>query len=130
AGPSCRCTTRTEDCGLIAYTMFVLAVGAERLVELAVSKRNLAWAFAHGGKEYGRGHYPAMVLLHFSLLVGCVVEVWVFDRPFLPVLGWSMVRAVLATHDSRWWCVFALGRRWKTLIVVVPGLPLVDRGPY
>ena len=78
---------------MIAYTLFVLAVGAERLVELAVSKRNLAWAFAHGGREYGRGHYPAMVLLHFGLLVGCVVEVWVFDRPFLPVLGWTWSRA-------------------------------------
>lgn len=115
---------------MIAYTMFVLAVGAERLVELAVSKRNLAWAFAHGGKEYGRGHYPAMVLLHFSLLVGCVVEVWVLDRPFLPVLGWTMVAVVLATQALRWWCIGTLGRRWNTLIVVVPGMPLVNRGPY
>ena len=115
---------------VIAYTLFVLAVGAERLVELAVSKRNLAWAFAHGGREYGRGHYPAMVLLHFALLVGCVVEVWVFDRPFLPALGWTMVAVVLATQALRWWCISTLGRRWNTLIVVIPGLPLVNRGPY
>ncbi len=115
---------------MIAYTLFVLAVGAERLVELAVSKRNLAWAFRHGGREYGRGHYPAMVLLHFGLLVGCVVEVWAFDRPFLPVLGWIMVATVLATQALRWWCISTLGRRWNTLIVVIPGLPLVDRGPY
>ena len=106
---------------VIAYTLFVLAVGAERLVELAVSKRNLAWAFAHGGREYGRGHYPAMVLLHFALLVGCVVEVWVFDRPFLPALGWTMVAVVLATQALRWWCISTLGRRWNTLIVVIPG---------
>ena len=115
---------------MIAYTLFVLAVGAERLVELAVSKRNLAWAFAHGGREYGRGHYPAMVLLHFALLVGCVVEVWVFDRPFLPALGWTMVAVVLATQALRWWCISTLGRRWNTLIVVIPGLPLVKGGPY
>jgi methyltransferase len=115
---------------VIAYTLFVLAVGVERLVELGVSKRNLAWAFAHGGREYGRGHYPAMVLLHFSLLVGCVFEVWVFDRPFLPVLGWTMVALVLTTQALRWWCINTLGRRWNTLIVVVPGLPLVNRGPY
>ena len=115
---------------MITYTLFVLAVGAERLVELAVSKRNLAWAFRHGGQEYGRGHYPAMVLLHFGLLLGAVVEVWVFDRPFLPVLGWTMVVVVLATQALRWWCIATLGRRWNTLIVVIPGLPLVDRGPY
>jgi len=115
---------------MIAYTLFVLAVGAERIVELVVSKRNLAWAFKHGGREYGRGHYPAMVLLHFSLLVGCVVEVWVFDRPFLPILGWTMFATVLATQALRWWCISTLGRQWNTLIVVVPGLPLVNRGPY
>ena len=115
---------------MIAYTLFVLAVGVERIVELAVSKRNLAWAFSHGGREYGRRHYPAMVLLHFALLVGCIAEVWLFGRPFLPVLGWTMVGLVLAAQALRWWCITTLGHRWNTLIVVVPGLPLVDRGPY
>ena len=115
---------------MIAYTLFVLAVGAERLVELAVSKRNLAWAFRRGGREFGHGHYPAMVLLHCALLAGSVVEVWAFDRPFLPVLGAAMVAVVLATQALRWWCISTLGRRWNTLIVVIPGLPLVDRGPY
>jgi methyltransferase len=115
---------------VIAYTLFVLAVGAERIVELAVSKRNLAWAFRHGGREYGRGHYPAMVVLHFGLLAGCIAEVWLLDRPFLPVLGAAMVALVLAAQTLRWWCITTLGHRWNTLIVVVPGLPLVDRGPY
>ncbi len=115
---------------MIAYTLFVLAVGVERIVELVVSKRNLAWAFRHGGREYGRGHYPAMVALHFSLLVGCIAEVWLLDRPFFPVLGWTMVAVVLAAQGLRWWCITTLGHRWNTLIVVVPGLPLVDRGPY
>ena len=115
---------------MVAYTLFVLAVAAERVVELVVSKRNLAWAFARGGREYGRGHYPAMVLLHVFLLVGCVTEVWLLDRPFLPVLGWTMVAVVLATQALRWWCILTLGHRWNTLVVVVPGLPLVDRGPY
>jgi methyltransferase len=115
---------------MIAYTWFVLAVAGERLVELVVSKRNLAWAFRHGGQEFGRGHYPAMVLLHFGLLVGCVAEVWIFDRPFLPVLGWTMVAVVLAAQGLRWWCIATLGHRWNTLVVVIPGMPLVDRGPY
>src|SRR6476659_6720018 len=97
---------------------------------MAVSQRNLAWAYARGGQEHGRGHYPAMVALHVALLIGCVVEVWAFDRPFLPVLGWTMVAVVLATQALRWWCISTLGRRWNTRIVVIPGLPLVDRGPY
>jgi hypothetical protein len=42
--------------GLMAYYLFILAIDAERLVELAVAKRNAEWSFAHGGKEFGRGH--------------------------------------------------------------------------
>ncbi|MBV1855506.1 isoprenylcysteine carboxyl methyltransferase family protein [Catellatospora sp. NEAU-YM18] len=112
------------------YTLLVLAVGAERVVELVVSRRHAAWALARGGREFGRGHYPAMVAIHTGLLVGCVAEVWLADRPFLPVLGWSMLALVAASQALRWWCVTTLGPRWNTLVIVVPGLPLVDRGPY
>ncbi|GAA1421874.1 isoprenylcysteine carboxyl methyltransferase family protein [Catellatospora coxensis] len=113
-----------------AYTLLILAVAAERLVELVVSKRHAAWALANGGREYGRSHYPYMVALHTALLAGCLAEVWLLDRPFLPVLGWTMLALVAASQALRWWCVTTLGRRWNTLVIVVPGLPLVDRGPY
>ncbi|WP_308167835.1 isoprenylcysteine carboxyl methyltransferase family protein [Catellatospora tritici] len=115
---------------MLPYTLLVLAVGAERVVELVVSRRHAAWALARGGREFGRGHYPAMVAIHTGLLVGCVAEVWLADRPFLPVLGWSMLALVAASQALRWWCVTTLGPRWNTLVIVVPGLPLVDRGPY
>ncbi|WP_144127209.1 isoprenylcysteine carboxyl methyltransferase family protein [Catellatospora sichuanensis] len=115
---------------MLAYTLLILAVAAERLVELVVSKRHAAWALANGGREYGRGHYPYMVALHTALLAGCLAEVWLLDRPFLPALGWTMLALVVASQALRWWCVTTLGRRWNTLVIVVPGLPLVDRGPY
>ena len=70
------------------YYLFILLVGAERLVELAVSRRNASWSFANGGREFGRGHYPAMVSMHVLLLVSCVVEVATAHRPFIPWLGW------------------------------------------
>ena len=41
----------------MAYYLFILVIGAERLVELAVARRNAAWSIAHGGKEFDRGHY-------------------------------------------------------------------------
>jgi methyltransferase len=115
---------------VLAYTLLIMAVAAERLVELVLSKRHAAWALANGGREYGRGHYPYMVALHTALLIGCLAEVWLLDRPFLPVLGWTMLALVVASQALRWWCVTTLGRRWNTLVIVVPGLPLVDRGPY
>jgi methyltransferase len=112
------------------FTALVVAVGLERLAELVVSKRNAAWAFARGGVEHGKGHYPAMVLLHTGLLAGAVAEVWLLDRPFIPALGWSMLALVLASQALRWWCIGSLGRQWNTRVIVVPGLSLVTRGPY
>jgi len=110
------------------YVLLILAVAAERVVELVVSKRNLAWARSRGGREYGFGHYPFMVFLHTGLLVACVIEA--SHTAFIPALGWPMLALVLLAQALRWWCITTLGHRWNTRIVVVPGLPLVDRGPY
>ncbi|MFE6981825.1 isoprenylcysteine carboxyl methyltransferase family protein [Streptomyces griseus] len=112
------------------YTLLVLAVAAERLAELVVARRNTAWSLARGGTESGRGHYPAMVALHTALLAGCLAEVRLTDRPFLPLLGWTMVAVVVAAQALRWWCIRTLGPRWNTRVIVVPGLPRVTGGPY
>src|SRR3954453_8666746 len=85
------------------YTLLVVLVGLIRLVELSVAQRNLRWARDRGGVETGAGHYPVMVALHSALLVGCLVEVWVADRPFLPWLGWPMLALLVAAHALRWW---------------------------
>jgi methyltransferase len=112
------------------YVALVLAVAGERIAELIVSKRNAAWSMARGGVETGLGHYPAMVTLHTSLLVGCVVEVFVSNRGFVPALGWPMLALVLASQGLRWWCIATLGPRWNTRVIVVPGLAPVTAGPY
>jgi methyltransferase len=41
-----------------------------------------------------------------------------------------MLAVVLLSQGLRWWCVASLGRRWNTLVIVVPSAPLVTRGPY
>jgi methyltransferase len=112
------------------YVALVLLVGVERLAELVVASRNATWSLANGGREHGAGHYRVMVVLHTGLLVGAVVEVVLGDRPFVPLLGWPMLAVVVAAQGLRWWCIRTLGRRWNTRIIVVPGLPLVRRGPY
>ncbi|MFI8913020.1 isoprenylcysteine carboxyl methyltransferase family protein [Streptomyces sp. NPDC053513] len=112
------------------YTLLVLLVVAERFVELAVARRNGAWSRARGAREYGAGHYPVMVVLHAALLLGCLVEPWAADRPFLPLLGWPALALALAAQALRWWCVGTLGPRWHTRVLIVPGLPLVTAGPY
>jgi methyltransferase len=113
-----------------AYAGLLALVGLERLAELVVSRRNAAWAFARGGVERGRGHFPPMVALHTGLLAGALVEVVLADRPFLPWLGWPMLALVVTAQVLRWWCIRTLGRQWNTRVIVVPDLPLVSAGPY
>ena len=112
------------------FTLLVAAVGVERLAEMVVAKRNAAWSFARGGIETGRGHWPWMVLLHIGLLIACLVEVWVADRPFIPVLGWTMLLLVIASQALRWWCIRTLGPQWNARVIVVPGSRRVTTGPY
>ncbi|GAA2747998.1 isoprenylcysteine carboxyl methyltransferase family protein [Kitasatospora cinereorecta] len=112
------------------YALLIALVAVERLAELVVARRNAAWSLARGGSEFGRGHYPPMVLLHTALLAGCLLEPALADRPFLPLLGWPMLLLAVAAQGLRWWCITTLGRRWNTRVIVVPGLPLVASGPY
>ena len=112
------------------YLILIFIVGVERLAELVIAQRNIAWSRVRGGVEIGAGHYPVMVVLHLALLVGCVVEVAVMHRPFIPALGWPMLALVIAAQGLRWWCITTLGRQWNTRVVVIPGAPRIDGGPY
>jgi methyltransferase len=112
------------------FTALIAVVALERLIELRVAKRNLAWSRARGGEESGFGHYPAMVVLHTGLLAGALVEVWAADRAFVPAIGWAALVIVVAAQALRWWCIRTLDFRWNTRIVVVPGLVPVRAGPY
>ena len=110
------------------FTALIVLVAAERVLELVVSKRNLKWSIAQGGKEFGAGHYPVMVALHSALLVGAVAEAR--RRRPSPMLGRTMVAVVLAAQALRWWCITTLGRQWNTRVVIVPGATRVVDGPY
>lgn len=115
---------------MIPYTIFVLATGLERLYELRISKINARIAMEQGGNEVGRGHFPWMVALHTSLLVGAIAEVWIFDRPFIIWLGLPMLIITLACQFARYWIISTLGWQWNTRVIVVPGAQRIRRGPY
>lgn len=115
---------------LTAFTVLVVLVGVERLAELVVSKRNAAWSLERGGREYGQGHYPVMVVLHTGFLLAMLVEAWIVQPAVPAALAWSMLALVVAAQALRWWCITTLGHRWNTRVIIVPGLPPVTGGPY
>jgi len=114
----------------VLYTLLVLLVALGRLLELRIAKRNLRNLLARGGIEAAPGHYPWMVLLHTAFLFGCVLEVWLLDRPFLPALGIPMLLLTVMATGLRYWVISTLDGRWTTRIVVLPGASPVTGGPY
>lgn len=112
------------------YTGLIALVGLERLVELRLSRRNAAWAFARGGKEHGQRHYRVMVVFHAGFLLACVAEPWMLARPFTAPWGWLALGMVALTQGLRYWVIATLGPRWNTRVIVVAGEAPVSGGPY
>jgi len=115
---------------VIAYLSFLGLVALERMFELALSRRNAAWAFAQGGVEAGREHFLTMKVLHTGFFAACALEVVLLDRPFLPRLGVPMLALALGAQALRYWAVASLGKRWNVRVITIPGMPLSHAGPY
>jgi len=112
------------------YTGLIALVGVERLVELRLSERHAARAFARGAVEVGRGHYRVMTVFHTAFLGACVGEAWLLHRPFPAALGWAALAGALLAQALRYWAITTLGERWNTRIIVLPDAEPVTAGPY
>jgi methyltransferase len=99
-------------------------VTAQRLLELYIAHRNTNRLIAKGGFEVGSGHYPLIVALHALWLGGLWYLAW--NKTVI----WPWIFAYLALEAARGWIIAALGSRWTTRIIVVPGETLVEEGPY
>jgi methyltransferase len=113
-----------------AYLGLLALVACQRIAELRLSRGNAGKAFARGGIEHGRGHFPAMAVLHTAFLSACALEVVLLRRPFPSVLGWMALVVFLLAQGLRYWAIASLGDRWNVRVIVVPGEARVVRGPY
>lgn len=114
----------------LLFTALVVAVGLQRLVELRQSRHNGAVMFALGGREHAAHQMRWMVLLHAGWLLAMPLEVFAAGRPFRPVAAAIALGLFLAGQLLRRSARRALGWLWTTRIITVPGVPLVDSGPY
>ena len=104
--------------------LLLALVTLERLAELWLARRNTKALVAGGAVEFSPGHYPLIVLLHAFWLAG----LWVLGWHNLVSNIWLVIFLLLQV--LRVWVLATLGPRWTTRIIVLPGLPLVARGPY
>jgi methyltransferase len=65
------------------YLALLALLGAERIGELLLSRRNAAVLAAHGAIEVGQRHFRVMKLLHTAFFVACAAEIAV-ARPAGP----------------------------------------------
>ena len=102
-----------------------LLVALQRLAELGYARRNARRLLAAGGVEHGAGHYPLFVALHGAWLAALFVLV-----PAEAPADWGLLGLYGLLQLGRLWVIASLGGRWTTRVIVVPGAPLVTRGPY
>ncbi|HKN00543.1 MAG TPA: isoprenylcysteine carboxylmethyltransferase family protein [Candidatus Binataceae bacterium] len=115
---------------LEAYLIILLALGAERIVELFIARRNAERAIAAGAIEVGQRHYRAMVIFHTAFLIACGVERLMRGHGAAPAIALIAVTAEILAQALRYWVIATLGPRWNTRIIVLPGAQPVTRGPY
>ena len=107
-----------EGAWLVAFLI------AQRLIELCFAQLNTRRLRGMGGIEFGSAHYPLIVILHATWIVGLFI--FGHDRTIDPF--WLAVFIVL--QIGRLWVIASLGRRWTTRVIVLPGVVPVARGPY
>ena len=109
---------------MILSIVLLALVTAQRLGELALANHNTRRLKAQGAYEVAPGHYPLIVLLHGAWLAGLWWLAW--DLP----LNLPLALLFVGLEGLRTWVLTSLGDRWTTRIIVLPGAPLVRRGPY
>jgi methyltransferase len=107
----------------LPYAIMIF-VTLQRISELVIAQINTRALMAGGAVEFGRSHYPVMVLMHASWLAvlwGTVGGAPV-NLPLLAVFG--------VLQAMRIWVLATLGRRWTTRIIVPQNEPVIVSGPF
>ncbi len=109
---------------MTAAILILAFVTLQRLAELVIAQRNTRALLARGAYEASPGHYPLIVAVHTLWLLA----LWWF-APGKSV-SWPLIGLFLLLQAGRLWVLATLGSRWTTRIIILPGAPLVARGPF
>ena len=114
----------------VVFVGIVAAVFLQRLFELRISQRHVAYMLAQGGREHGSNYLWVVKILQVSWFVAMIAEVWWLDRPFVPALAAVGVLGAIAGQYLRYLSMQQLGVRWTLPIITIPGACVVDSGIY
>jgi methyltransferase len=108
------------------FILFICFVIFQRLLELVVAKRNEAWARSQGAEEFGKAHYPFIVVLHTLFIISMIAEYFYLGGEFSIV----MMVIFLLLVSLKIWTIGSLGKYWNTKILRIPNSIFIKKGPY
>lgn len=109
------------------FPLFILFLIGLRMGELLLTRRNEKWLLQQGAVEYGKKHYPLIIMLHVFFFVSLIVE-YLIVKPSSYSLPLFLLFFILLAFKV--WTILALGKFWNTKIYRVAALPLIKKGPY
>ena len=109
---------------MILNLVILAFVTLERVFELLLSGRNTRGLLKSGAREHGSRHYGFIIAVHALWLA----SLWWLARSRPVDMFWLALFVLLEL--GRIWVLVTLGSRWTTRIIVLPGAPLIESGPY
>ncbi|MES2154655.1 MAG: isoprenylcysteine carboxylmethyltransferase family protein [bacterium] len=107
----------------------IALLGLQRIAELLYARNTARHLIARGAVVVRPDGYALLVVVHVAFFAAVVAE-WLW-APWAG--GAALIPGAilfLAGEGLRLASMVALGWRWNTRVFVVPGAPLVRRGPY
>lgn len=114
----------------MSLVIVILAIVAVlMLAELWLSRSNERALRAQGASEPADGVYPTMAWAYPASFLAMGLE-GASAGPPSDVVFAAGLAVFVAAKAIKYWAITSLGRRWTFRVLVLPGVPLVTRGPY
>lgn len=113
----------------MVFYIVITFITIQRLLELAVAKRNEKWMREQGAVEVGQSHYKYIVFVHLLFFISLITEVLWMEKTLSSF--WVLLAVIfMLAQLGRIWVITSLGKFWNTKILVLPKADVVLKGPY
>ncbi|MBC7385820.1 MAG: hypothetical protein H7301_06625 [Cryobacterium sp.] len=114
---------------VLFFVLLLVFLIVQRLAELKIASRNTAKLLKTGAVEFGGKHYWVLVALHTAFFLSLIAEA--SGRALETSKLWSIFLTIfIVAQMGRVWVIRSMHGRWTTRIIVSPGKPLVNQGPF
>lgn len=110
--------------------VFLVALGVERLAELATSRVHLRRLVRLGARFHGPDGLVGLAIVQVALFVLVPLEFALAPWGGVHAGTWALLALALAAQGLRYWVIATLGDRWSVRVVTLPNAPRIVRGPY